>query len=695
MSDLQARYAELQSAGRVPLYAYKEAAPVNPHKANTIKIALGLQPSGKFLYLDDLDSHKLGQNADAAKAAFERERPQIAGKVVWIPTPRGWHAFYETYKRLPTGRLYDSQGNHIGERLGDGSHTRDPGNIQTRTLTETECKLLIAFWPVEGGENSGEQWKERAKEGAGWVAGYSRIRLTKQQLKDFLLTHCGDAGRKRVQAFDTVGDRSEEAARLMLTLLYGAYHLPCGPGFNERCRTVMAYWMVAGSYGKADERDYNQEKDGCALLAAIIHGDTMKSGGKWQPPYWAANRTPDSTSVEKSPIGENAAPSRPAHRPVGDKEKHVAACLRILKNIVPDEHGQRTYSLAYLVEKMAAARCPAKTRTIQNYLMILRERGDIATGQINGNGRCYVLIAGIDFTRKRNANNCENRVETAPELPADRGANQIAPERVLTPQTTQTTSQCKEDHHNISALPSVAQAANSGESRATPSAYDLARTFFASAVDPLTGEVWERHTFARFKRFVEAHGPCHLATARRAFDVEQKRARFNRRDAADVKQARTLGLEALRRKSRSLATQAAAVTRALKTGVQPPTVLEYQIEYADGTTRTWKTKAPATLTENYAKLLLHRAGIYAAEEARRAPPDQLTMHEQWAQVGAEYEQVHQALKKHARPVARGAAAPVGAQGGGAPLSAPAGAPTPGTFDSLMAGIRAYHEGRAA
>jgi hypothetical protein len=68
---LQTRYTELQSAGRVPLYCYKHA-PVDPRKADNVQIALGLQPNGRYLNLADLDSHKAGQDAHAARAASRR-----------------------------------------------------------------------------------------------------------------------------------------------------------------------------------------------------------------------------------------------------------------------------------------------------------------------------------------------------------------------------------------------------------------------------------------------------------------------------------------------------------------------------------------------------------------------------------------------------------------------------------------------
>jgi hypothetical protein len=147
MNALQTRHAELQASGRVPLYCYKHA-PVELDKADNVQIALGLQPSGRYLNLADLDSHKPGQDAAAARAAREAALPHLAHKIEWHDTPRGLNGLFETHKRLPTGRLYDRQGNHIGELLSDGSHTRDHGDIAPHTLTLTEIDHLFLHWSV-------------------------------------------------------------------------------------------------------------------------------------------------------------------------------------------------------------------------------------------------------------------------------------------------------------------------------------------------------------------------------------------------------------------------------------------------------------------------------------------------------------------------------------------------------------------
>jgi hypothetical protein len=440
MMHLQTRYTELQSAGRVPLYCYKHAT-VDLDKADNVQIALGLQPSGRYLNLVDLDSHKEGQDAAAARAALEAALPHVASKIVWYDTPRGLHGFFESYKRLPTGRLYDSQGNHVGELLSDGSHTRDHGNIAPRTLSLTEIDHLFLHWSVDCGEPGSAQWKERAKEGAKLIAGYNRVRVPLQELRAFLTSHCGTVGTHLDTLFDERGsfDRSAAAGNLMQSLMFHARKLPGGATF----RTVMAYWMAADSYGKASDRDYNQEKDGCSLIAQIVHGDMKKNGKPWICPSWVTGNTATSAPA---PLPAPEAP-RPAHRPVGDKEKHLATFRRVLEAIEPDDFGRRTYTLAYLADKMKIARCAVAPRTIQSYLYDLRENGEIVTAQIGGNGTPYAVLTRCFG----GADKSEKRVETVAESPTDRGANEIAPERILTPQTAESTPVCIEDHHNPSA----------------------------------------------------------------------------------------------------------------------------------------------------------------------------------------------------------------------------------------------------
>lgn len=115
--------------------------------------------------------------------------------------------------------------------------------------------------------------------------------------------------------------------------------------------------------------------------------------------------------------------------------------------------------------------------------------------------------------------------------------------------------------------------------------------------------------------------------------------RWARSDEREAAKARTLTISALRRKSKQLATQAEAIESMCKTGVAMPDVLNYE---HNG--RSYVTHKPKQPTRRYAAWLRHRAGIYAAEEARRAPCESvLTPHELWAQV--DMNAYHQARKE--------------------------------------------------
>jgi len=173
----------------------------------------------------------------------------------------------------------------------------------------------------------------------------------------------------------------------------------------------------------------------------------MKKNGKpWIAPFWVKGKTDLRPNLAEG-IEPEPAPLRPAHRPTGDREKHLATFRRVLEAIEPDDFGRRTYTLQYLADKMKAARCEAKTRTIQSYLRTLRKDGEIVTAQIGGNGRPYAVLKPCFG----GAIKSEKRVEIAPESPAFGGANEIADERILTLQTVEIPPVCIGDHHKTSA----------------------------------------------------------------------------------------------------------------------------------------------------------------------------------------------------------------------------------------------------
>jgi hypothetical protein len=143
-----------------------------------------------------------------------------------------------------------------------------------------------------------------------------------------------------------------------------------------------------------------------------------------------------------------------------------------------------------------------------------------------------------------------------------------------------------------------------------------------------------RPTLKRIRAYVRANAANPAAYSdsgiATVYQRELERRRRARQDARIAEQLRALRTDVLKCKSRSIASQAANLHRK---------------------------------GDKRAPVFQRLAGIYAAEEARRTPPDQLTMHEQWAEVGAEYEQAHQALKKYARPVAKAATVVASAEGG--------------------------------
>lgn len=448
-TTLQQRAAQLRDQGRRTAYAIDYATVSDPAKATHLHICLGEQWSGKRLYMVDLDSHTEGQNADAAKAAFEAERPELAARLDWhrSKSNTGWHAYFESSVQIPTGKLHDAANNHIGDLLGaDSDRTLDPGDVRIPVLHAGEIERLTAVWHVKGSDPKGEQWKDRAKQGLRWVYGYNRIHVTKIELRAHLKRNCGPNGTTADLLFDQKEpfNRSAAFSRLIQTLMLHAHKLPGqqNTGFVERCTAVMAYAMASAAYGKAGDKGYTVEKDAASLIAQIVNGDPYGDGQRRTIPFWAKSHATAAPAPQPAP----EAP-RPAHRPAGDRAKHLMTFRRILEAIEPDDFGRRTYTLEQLADKMKIARCAVAPRTIQNYLHDLREDGEIVTAQIGGNGIPYTVLKPCFG----GADNYQKRVETDAKPDNFGGANEIAEQGILTPQSAETTPQCKEDHQDTCA----------------------------------------------------------------------------------------------------------------------------------------------------------------------------------------------------------------------------------------------------
>ena len=412
-----------------------------------LNIYHGLQRDGRYLAKIDLDSHHAGQDADAARAALEAALPHVARRICWqrSTSGRGWWGWVHTTKRLPHGKIYNADGQHLGELLSsDDSRSLDPGDIAPDTLRLTELEHLLSFWAVHTAESDGDRWSARAAEGKRYVVGYTRHHVKRAQLRTFLREQCGKVGAHLDALFDECSgfDRSAAAGNLMQCLLFNIHKLALNAGYAERCALAYAYWLAADSYGKAADKDYNQQKDGCALLAAILHEDRKLNGGNWRAPFWAkAHPTPAA-----HPELEAAPAPRPAHRPAGDKGKQIAKLKRILQKL-QFENAERIY---YYIDDLAGLLNVKSRRAVQNYLAALAADNQIERGQDRGRGgRAWLILLPAFW----GAQNSENAPEIAPESPAVWGAQPTLIEAITAPENADPAPQCKEDHQDLCAPP--------------------------------------------------------------------------------------------------------------------------------------------------------------------------------------------------------------------------------------------------
>lgn len=188
-----------------------------------------------------------------------------------------------------------------------------------------------------------------------------------------------------------------------------------------------------------------------------------------------------------------------------------------------------------------------------------------------------------------------------------------------------------------------------GPAAALPPAAELV----SEAFDALDG--CRRITLARIQQYLAMNYPQQqLQPAQLAHLVSDERARrrYAKTDAREARKAAKMRFDVLQRRSRALASQAAAVERAAKEGTTLPAAIEYEFNG-----KTYKTRVGAKPTLRYAGYLRHLAGIYAAEESRRQPAEaEPTTHELWAEVDQQQLQAARKTLKLSRrglvPVAR-------------------------------------------
>ena len=434
-------YALLTPDAARTSYTAAEAA-----RGPDLNIYHGLQRDGHYLAKIDLDTHHAGQDADTARAALEAALPHVARRICWQRSAggRGWWGWVRTTKRLPHGQIVDADGQHLGELLSsDDSRSLDLGDIRPDFLTLTEITHLLGFWAVRTAESDGDRWSARAAEGRQYIVGYTRHQVNRAQLRSFLRQHGGTVGAHLDGLFSERAhfDRSAAAGNLMQTLLFNIHKIAPKGSYTDRCALAYTYWLAADSYGKAADKDYNQQKDGCALLAAILHEDRKLNGGQWRAPFWAkAHPTP---AAQSEP--EPAPAPRAAHRPAGDKEKQIAKLKRILERW-QFESAERIY---YYVDDLAEL-LKVERRAAQNYLAALEEAELIKRGQDRGRGgRAWLILLPAFW----GAQNSENVPEIAEKSPAVWGAQPMPIERIPAPESADCAPQCKGDHQNLCAPP--------------------------------------------------------------------------------------------------------------------------------------------------------------------------------------------------------------------------------------------------
>ncbi len=453
---LQTRARELYDQGRRTAYAEGYNTNTTPEQATHLNICLGEQWSGKRLYLLDLDgpSHGPSFDADAAKAAFEAERPELATKLDWYPSrsETGWNALFESSVQIPTGKLYDQANNHIGELLGaDTDRTLDPGDVRIPCLHIGEIERLLNVWHVQSSSPKGERWADRAKQGAQWTRGAQHIPVTRARLRTFLQNDAGQVGKSLDALFDLHKpfNRSDAAGTLMQNLMFFARKLPgcANAPFTTVCANVKAYWMASDSFGKAGDKGYNQDKDGDSLIAQIANGDPFgptDDAKRWRIPHWVTGAQIPAHAPEPAP----EAP-RPAHRPAGDRAKQITRLKRLLTY---QWEATVTGKFFYFVDDLDdwAGRCGVSRRSIQSYLTDLETDGQITRGQESGRagGRPWMQIEPAFFGMQVTPEEASKAVPEPDKNDAVWNADQIAVLRSTTPQSAETTCNAKEDHQN-------------------------------------------------------------------------------------------------------------------------------------------------------------------------------------------------------------------------------------------------------
>jgi hypothetical protein len=220
--------------------------------------------------------------------------------------------------------------------------------------------------------------------------------------------------------------------------------IPLGTSTEERCAMVAAMAISTGANGKEQDKDYRIDRDTAVLIAKIIHGDRFETPNKdgtyghWTIPAWVKGQP--LPKPERTPTPPNE-PAKPTNRATQRRDLRLAALRRKLSAIEPDEFGRRRF----LIERIS----PAPRRTAQPDLKSLRDHGEIATAQIDGNGTPYaVLMSGFGGAKP-----CRE-AHTLTVNPAELwGANAEPMQRTPMPDTTDQTAYAIEEEEHLKSAP--------------------------------------------------------------------------------------------------------------------------------------------------------------------------------------------------------------------------------------------------
>ena len=410
-----------------------------------IQVRAGDQSNGINLYGFDLEgpSHGTQYDADREYEALKAALPRIANKLrrVRSTSGDGWWLLFRAYKTLHSSQLFDGA-RKIGDFIGIGGTQRvpDPGDEPLAILTLTEIELLQTFWTFNhsGHTDDPRHWTNRATEGKRYVAGYTRHAITRPMLRTFLRQHGGKTGADLESLFSEVGgfDRSAAAGNLMQCLMFNIHKIAPRASYSEKCALAYAYWLAADSYGKAADKDYNQQKDGCALLAAILHEDRMQNGGQWRAPLWAKVHP----TLKLQPEPEAAPAPRAAHRPIGSQARQIQRLRHRIELLAFESSEKVYYNVDDWAEYLGVTR-----RSVQNYLAAIP---GIERGQEGGRGgRAYLIL----FPAFWGENKSQKAAEIEAKNACSRGENETAVLGTQKPEIAENTPQCKGDHQNLCA----------------------------------------------------------------------------------------------------------------------------------------------------------------------------------------------------------------------------------------------------